>query len=143
MRKLLVSLSLGALACAIVATAAPAAPVGSSTWASDANQVCVVWLAKAKKEFGNPVTASQLYSFAVKAKKLESQELAVLKKIPNRTSSGTHALAALQVDVNEVGTAITAYQAGNAQRFVTILKRYLNDERPKAAFAAAGASQCG
>jgi hypothetical protein len=143
MRKLLVSLSLGALACAIVATAAPAAPVGSSTWASDANQVCVVWLAKAKKEFGNPVTAAQLYSFAVKAKKLEAQELGALRAIPNRTGAGTQALASLQVDVNEVGSAIAAYKAGNPQKFITILKRYLNDERPKAAFAAAGATKCG
>jgi hypothetical protein len=143
MRKLLVFLTLGALACAVSAAGAPAATSGTSSWASQANQVCVVWLAKAKKEFGNPVTASQLYSFAVKAKKLEAQELTVLKQIPNRTSSGTQALAALQVDVNEVGTAIAAYKAGNPQRFITILKRYLNDTRPKAAFAAAGASQCG
>ena len=143
MRKLLVSLTLGALFCTVSAAGAPAATTGTSSWASDANQVCVVWLAKAKKEFGNPVTASQLFSFAKKAKALESQELTILKKIPNRTASGTHALAALQVDVNEVGTAISAYQAGNAKRFITILKQYLNDERPKVAFAAAGASQCG
>src|SRR5689334_746185 len=110
MRKLLVFLTLGALVCALTAAGAPAATTATSSWASDANQVCVVWLAKAKKEFGNPVTPSQLYSFAVKAKKLEAQELAVLKKIPNRTAAGTHALAAVQTDVTEVGAAISAYQ---------------------------------
>lgn len=103
----------------------------------------MVWLAKAKKEFGSPVTAAQLYGFAVKAKKLESQELAVLRQIPGATPAGTRALAAMQADVNEVGSAITAWKAGNAAKFIQILKAYLNDHRAKDAFAAAGATKCG
>ena len=102
-----------------------------------------MWLAKAKKAFGSPVTPAQLYTFAVKAKTIESQELGVLQAIPGRTSAGTAALTALKVDIAEVGSAITAWKQGNAAKFVTILKRYLNDERPKSAFAIAGANQCG
>ena len=121
---------------------APAAPTTSS-WSSQANQVCTVYLARAKKEFGSPVTPGQLYGFAVKAKVLESEELSVLERIPGRTPAGTRALAAMRVDVAEVGAAISAWKAGNVQRFVQILKQYLNDTRPKVAFAAAGAKQCG
>ena len=49
----------------------------------------------------------------------------------------------MQVDINEVGTAIAAWKAGKPAQFVQILKKYLNDNRPKAAFAMAGASKCG
>jgi hypothetical protein len=122
---------------------AAAAPASQSSWAAQANQVCVVYLAKAKKAFGSPVTPAQLYNFALNAKAIESQELAVLAKIPGRTTAGTAALNALKVDIAEVGSAITAWNKGNAALFVTILKRYLNDGRPKSAFAIAGASQCG
>ena len=122
------------------ANAAPAAP---SSWAAEANQVCSVWIAKAKKEFGSPVTAAQLYSFAHKAKTLESQELAALQQIKGRTAAGTAALAAVGVDIAEIGSAIKAWDTGKPAQFVTILKRYLNDGRPKSAFAIAGASQCG
>jgi hypothetical protein len=113
------------------------------SWTSQANQVCTVYLAKAKKEFGSPVTPSQLYGFAVNAKTLESQELAELEKIPGRPAAGTRALAAMRVDIAEVGSAISAWKSGDRQRFVQILKQYLNDHRPKDAFAAAGANQCG
>jgi len=125
------------------AVASPAAPTSQSSWASQANKVCVVWLAKAKKEFGNPVTPAQLYAFATKAKTLETQELAVLAQIPGRTAAGTAALQAVLVDINEIGSAITAWNQGNPAKFVTILKKYLNDGRPKSAFAIAGATQCG
>ena len=127
-------------AVALPATAAPAAP---TSWARQANQVCSVWIAKAKKEFGSPVTAAQLYSFAHKAKTLESQELSALQKIQGRPAAGTAALSAVQVDIAEIGSAITAWDHGKPAQFVTILKRYLNDGRPKSAFAIAGASQCG
>ncbi len=116
---------------------------GTSTWTSQANQVCVVWLAKAKKEFAAPVTPAGLYTFAVKAKSLESQELAVLEKIPSAPATGTHALGVMRADIAEVGSAISAWDRGDKASFVTILKQYLNDHRTKAAFAAAGASQCG
>lgn len=129
-----------ALAAALPASAAPAA---TSTWAAQANQVCTVWTAKAKKAFGTPVTAAQLYSFAHKAKSLESQELAALEKIPGRTAAGTAALAAVKVDIAEIGSAISAWDHGKPAQFVAILKRYLNDGRPKSAFAIAGAGQCG
>jgi hypothetical protein len=140
--KLLVPLAAvaAALTVALPAAAAPSAP---NSWAKQANQVCSVWIAKAKKEFGSPVTAAQLYSFAHKAKTLESQELAALQKIQGRTAAGTAALTAVQVDIAEIGSAITAWDHGKPAQFVTILKRYLNDGRPKSAFAIAGAGQCG
>jgi len=131
---------------AVLPATAPAAPASSShqsSWASQANAVCTVWLAKAKKEFGSPVTPAQLYSFAVKAKTLESQELTQLDKIPGRTAAGTAALASVKVDIAEIGSAITAWNAGKPAQFIQILKKYLNDNRPKSAFAMAGASQCG
>jgi len=133
-----------ALAAALTgASSAAAAPAAQSSWASQANQVCSVWIAKAKKEFGSPVTPAQLYAFAHKAKTLESDELAALTKIPGRTAAGTAALAAVQADIAEIGSAIAAWDHGKPAQFVTILKRYLNDGRPKSAFALAGAGQCG
>jgi hypothetical protein len=133
-----------AVAAALVAALpANAAPAGNDSWAVQANQVCSIWIAKAKKEFGSPVTAAQLYSFAHKAKTLESQELAVLEKIKGRTAAGTAALAAVQVDIAEIGSAIKAWDTGKPAQFIIILKRYLNDGRPKSAFALAGASRCG
>jgi len=89
------------------------------------------------------VTPAQLYAFAHKAKTLESDELAALTKIPGRTAAGTAALAAVQADIAEIGSAIAAWDHGKPAQFVTILKRYLNDGRPKSAFALAGAGQCG
>lgn len=139
----LVLISAVLVASAVTAGAAPAATSSSSPWATQANQVCVVWLAKAKKEFGHPVTAAQLYSFANKANKLETQELGVLAKIPNRPSAGTVALNAVIADINNVRSAIVAYDKGKFAQFKTILTKFLNDERPKQAFAAAGASKCG
>jgi hypothetical protein len=133
-----------AISSAIVAVMpAAAAPASQSAWAVQANKICVVWLAKAKKEFGSPVTPAQLYSFAVKAKKLETAELAVLEQIPGEAASGKAALAAMKVDIAEVDSSITAWNQGNAALFVQILKRYLNDGRAKSAFAVAGANQCG
>jgi len=141
MRNLLIC---GALAVsAVIPSVAGAASTTPSTWTTQANKVCVVWLAKANKEFGHPVKPSQLYSFAVKAKTLESQELGILQQIPGRSAAGTNALAAVGVDIAEVGSAITAYKAGNMATFVSILKKYLSDNRAKVAFAAAGASKCG
>ena len=67
----------------------------------------------------------------------------MLVKIPARTPAGTAALQAMLVDINEIGSAITAWNQGNAAKFVTILKKYLNDGRAKSAFAVAGATQCG
>ena len=144
MRRLLIPVAL-VLSAVLPASApaAPSSPVHQADWASQANQICVVWLAKAKKEFGSPVTPAQLYTFAQKAKALESQELGQLEKIPGRTAAGTAALAAVKVDIAEVGSAITAWNAGKPAQFVSILKKYLNDGRPKSAFAVAGATQCG
>ena len=136
------------VAAALACTALAALPAGASTvshtaWADQADKVCSVWLAKAKKEFGSPVTPAQLYSFAHKAQSLETQELAALEKVPGRTQAGTAALAAVRVDIAEIGSAISAWDHGKPAQFVTILKRYLNDGRPKSAFAIAGATQCG
>ena len=140
--KLLVA-SAAIAAALTAASAAGATPAAHDSWAAQANEVCLVWIAKAKKEFGTPVTAAQLYSFAHKAKTLEGQEFAALQKIQGRTAAGTAALTALKVDIAEIGSAITAWDQGKPAQFVTILKRYLNDGRPKSAFAIAGAGQCG
>jgi hypothetical protein len=141
MRLLLISAVLAASA--VVPAATSAATSSQSKWADQANQVCVVWLAKANKEFGKPVTPAQLYSFAHKAKTLETQELTQLVRIPGRTTAGTVALNAVIADINEIGSAITAYDQGKPASFIQILKKYLNDERPKQAFMAAGAGKCG
>jgi hypothetical protein len=141
MRKLLLMSVVGALASGALLPGA--APAGTSTWNSQANKVCAVWLAKAKKEFAAPVKPAGLYKFAVNAKKLETQELARLQSIPGPTAAGTHALSVMGADVAEVGSAISAYNRGDSAGFIRILKLYLNDHRTKAAFAAAGASQCG
>lgn len=143
MRSLLVLISAVLAAGAVTAGAAPAATSTSSPWATQANAVCVVWLAKATKEFGHPVTPAQLFTFANKANTLETQELGVLSKIPKRPALGTVALNAVVADINELRSAINAYSKGKPAQFVTILKKYLNDERAKQAFAAAGASKCG
>jgi hypothetical protein len=136
-----------AVVLALTAVAVAVAPAGASSsetaWAAQANKVCVVYVARAKKEFGNPVTPAQLYTFAQKAKALELAELGALKQIPGPDDAGTAALKAVQVDINEVGSAIKAWNQGNAALFITILKRYLNDGRPKSAFAIAGATKCG
>jgi hypothetical protein len=142
MRWFLLVAAATAAALAAVMPAA-AAPSAQQSWASGANKVCAVWIAKAKKEFGSPVTPAQLYTFAHKAKTLETQELGALKKIPGRSDAGTAALAAVHVDIAEIGSAIKAWDQGKPASFITILKRYLNDGRPKSAFAIAGASQCG
>ena len=144
MRGRILLFAVVAINSAIVAVMpAGASPASQSSWAVQANKVCVVWLAKAKKEFGSPVTPAQLYSFAVKAKKLETAELAVLEQIPGEATAGKAALTAMKVDIAEVGSSITAWNQGNAALFVQILKRYLNDGRAKSAFAVAGANQCG
>jgi hypothetical protein len=142
-RKSLLFLAVLTAATALATTTSASAAPAQSAWAAQANQVCVVWLAKAKKELGTPVTAAQLYAFAVKAKAFETAEYSVIAKIPGRDGSANAALAAMKVDIAEIGSAITAANHGNAALFVQILKKYLNDHRPKVAFAAAGATKCG
>jgi hypothetical protein len=141
MSKTLLSVALAAGA--LIPGTASAATAGTTTWASQANQVCSVYVAKAQKEFATPVKPSGLYKFALAVKALENREFGDLSAIPHRTSAGTHALAALQVDIAEVASAVTAYERGDKATFVKVLKAYLNDNRPKVAFAAAGASKCG
>ena len=119
------------------------ASTGGSGWTSDANKVCVIWLAKAKQLFATPVKPSGLYTFAVSARNLESQELVELSKIPSAPAAGAHALGVMHADIVEVSSAISAADRGDSASFVRILKQYLNDHRSKAAFAAAGAKQCG
>ena len=142
-RMRLLLLAAATVAAAAVGFSAAPASAAHTTWASQANQVCTVWVARAKKEFGSPVTAAQLYTFAKKAKTLELAMLADLQKIPGRTAAGTAALAAVRVDINEIGSAITAWDHGNPALFIKTLRLYLNDGRPKSAFAIAGATQCG
>jgi hypothetical protein len=136
------TLLLAALATSVLVPGSASAEPASS-WALQANQVCTVYVAKAKKQFATPVTPAGLYKFAVDVKALESHELAALTAIPNRPPAGTHALAVLRGDIAEVDAAIKAWKRGDKASFVRILKAYLNDSRPKAAFAAAGATKCG
>ena len=147
MRKLTLIGFIAALALSVAVLPGIASARVSSTrgsnWTSDANKVCVVWLAKAKQLFATPVKPSGLYKFAVSAKNLESQELVELAKIPSAPAAGTHALAVMHADIVEVSSAIHAADRGDGASFVRILKQYLNDHRSKAAFAAAGAKQCG
>jgi hypothetical protein len=49
----------------------------------------------------------------------------------------------VQTDIAEIGSAIAPWDHGKPAQFVTILKHYLNDGRPKSAFAVAGAGQYG
>jgi hypothetical protein len=130
------------VACASTA-AASAAPASNSNWSSQADQVCSVWLAKLKTTFATPVTTAGLYPFALKVKKMETQELVQLEQIPGRDATGTAALGAVHTDIAELDSAIVAWNKGNETQFATILKKYLNDERPKSAFALAGATSCG
>lgn len=142
MRKPLFIGFIAALALSVVALPGVAS-ARSSSWTSDANKVCVIWLAKAKKQFATPVTPAGLYKFAVNAKTLESQELVELAKIHGASTAGTHALSVMHADIVEVSSAISAADRGDSKSFIRILKQYLNDHRSKAAFTAAGASQCG
>ena len=143
MPKLMRTLTLLTAALATSAVLAANASAGTTTWTSQANHVCGIWLAKAKAAFATPVKPSGLYKFAVSAKTMESQELAQLESIPGPSPAGTHALSVMRADVAEVGSAITAFNRGDAASFIRILKQYLNDHSTKDAFAAAGASQCG
>lgn len=141
MRRL--SLLFVTLALSVLVPSVASAARATGDWSGQANRVCTVWIAKAKTQLGKPVTVADLYPFAVKAKALEAAELAALERIPGRSAAGTKALAAVRVDVAEVDTAIAAWKRGDKAGFVQILKRYLNDNRPKLAFAAAGAAKCG
>jgi hypothetical protein len=136
-----VAIAVGAGAAAV--TPATAAPVSRSTWATEANKVCVVWAAKIKAEFGAPNTAALAYIFSRKAKSLESQERAALLRIPGRTDAGTAAIAALKADIAELDSAISAFDRGKLALFKQLFRRYLSDTRARDAFAAAGAKQCG
>jgi hypothetical protein len=128
-------------ACAVLAGSASAAP--ADAWSSQANQVCTVYVAKAKKMFAKPVQASGLYKFAKDVRTLENSELSELNAIPNRSSAGTHALTVLRGDIGMVTLAIHAWDRGDKASFVKLLKGYLDSNKPKVAFAAAGASKCG
>ncbi len=71
------------------------------------------------------------------------RSLSAAEQISGRPAAGTAALAAMRGDIPGIGSAITAWNRGKPALFVQILKRYLNDERARSAFAAAGATQCG
>jgi hypothetical protein len=132
-----------ALCLSVVVPSAASAGRASAGWSDQANQVCTLWLAKAKQELGKPATIADLYPFAIKAKALEASELAQLEKIPGRSAAATKALAAVRVDIAEVDVAIKAWKRGDKVKFIQVLRQYLNDNRPKLAFAAAGAAKCG
>jgi hypothetical protein len=135
------SLTAAVVAGAVLAGSASAAP--RDDWSTQANQVCTVYVAKAKKLFAKPVQPSGLYKFAKDVKTLETSELNELNAIPNPSTAGTHALSVLRGDIGMVTIAIHAFDKGDKAKFVNELKAYLNSNKPKVAFAAAGASKCG
>jgi len=128
-------------AAAVLAGSAAAAP--NDTWSSQANQVCTIYVAKAKQLFEKTVQPSGLYKFAKDVKSLETNEFNALNAIPGRSATGDHALVALRGDIGMVTSAIHAFDNGDKATFVKDLKAYLNSSKPKVAFAAAGASKCG
>jgi hypothetical protein len=134
------------LATAIVSVAATTnAAAAQTTWAAKANQVCTIWKAKAKAEFGTaaPTTPKQAYLFSVKAVALEQGELSALAKIPNPTPAGTRALAAVRTDIKEIRAGIHDWQIGDKVGFVRIYNFWQHDHRPGQAFLAANANACG
>jgi hypothetical protein len=126
---------------AILAGSASAAP--RDDWSTHANQICTVYVAKAKQLFAKPVQPSGLYKFANDVKKLETSEFNALDAIPGRSSAGDHAMVMLRGDIGMITAAIHAFDKGDKATFVKDLKSYLNSNKPKVAFAAAGASKCG
>jgi hypothetical protein len=129
------------LAGSVAAGSASAAP--RDDWSGQANRVCTSYVATAKRLFATPVKPSGLYKFAKDVKALETSELVDLTAIPGRSSAATHALAVLKLDIGTVDSAIKAWDRGDKATFVAKLRAYLNDNRPKVAFHAAGASKCG
>src|SRR5437763_16449707 len=96
---------------AVLAGSASAAP--SNDWSSQANQVCTVYVAKAKQLFAKPVQPAGLYKFAKDVKTLETSEFNALDAIPSRSSAGDHALVALHGDIGMVVSAIPAWDRGD------------------------------
>jgi hypothetical protein len=141
MTKTLLFLIAVAAAGAVLAGSASAAP--RDDWSVQANQVCTIYVAKAKQLFAKPVQPAGLYKFAKDVKTLETSEFNALNAIPNRSSAGSHALVTLRGDIGMVASAIHAWDKGDRATFVKDLKAYLNSTKPKLAFAAAGASKCG
>jgi hypothetical protein len=129
----------------LAAAAAGSSAAATSPWAAAADKVCVAWSAKAKTALaplGTPKTPAQVYRFVVTVRLFEVRELAALGKIPGRTPAATRALASVRTDIAEVDSAIAAWKKGDQATFGKIVVRYLNDHRPRAAFAAAGATKC-
>jgi hypothetical protein len=141
MTKTLLLLTAVAAAGAVLAGSASAAP--RDDWSTQANQVCTIYVAKAKQLFAKPVQPSGLYKFAKDVKTLETSEFNALNSLPGRSTAGDHALLALRGDIGMVTSAIRAWDTGDKATFVKDLKAYLNSTKPKVAFAAAGASKCG
>lgn len=137
------TLFLTAVAAAAAVLAGSASAASRDEWSVQANQVCTVYVAKAKHLFAKPVKPSGLYTFAKDVKTLETSEFNALNAIPNRPGAGDHALVVLRSDIGMVTAAIHAFDQGNKAAFVKDLKAYLNSTKPKTAFAAAGASKCG
>ena len=123
--------------------AGSASAASHDDWSTQANQVCTVYVAKAKQLFSKPVQPAGLYKFAKDVKTLETSEFNALNALPNRSTAGDHALLTLRGDIGMVVAAIHAFDQGNKAVFVKDLKAYLNSSKPKVAFAAAGASKCG
>ena len=125
----------------VVATVAQG---GTSAWAKQADRVCSVWDAKAKKVLGTmpPKTSAKAYNFAVKVAALETGELAALKKIPHPTTAGAKALHATQADIAEVKAAIHDWRVGKRAALAKVYTAWVSDRRADNAFIAAGARGC-
>ena len=129
----------------VVAAAAMALTASAATsWATQADKVCTVWTAKAKKVMGAgpPQTAAAAYAFSVKAVALEQGELAALRRIPNPTATGKKALRSVSVDIAEIRVGLKDWRAGDKAGFVRVYNVWQADHRPHHAFLAAGTRVC-
>ena len=135
---------IGAVTVVVAAATAVAASAAQTSWATQADKVCTVWTAKAKKVMsgGPPQTAPAAYAFSVKAVALEQGELAALSSVPNPTAAGNRALRSVSVDIAEIRVGLKDWRAGNKAGFVRVYNIWQADHRPHRAFLAAGAKVC-
>jgi hypothetical protein len=98
--------------------------------------------AKARKELSTPKTPAAGYRFAVTSAKLESDELAALRKVPTKSSAQRKAVDSIAVDIAEVETAVKDWESGKRQAFIGQFTLWANDHRPARAFKKAGAKAC-
>lgn len=134
----------GAVCGVLVASTAAA---GTSGWVVKANATCRIWQKKSVATFGanpkEPSTASEMYTFMLKARPIEVGELHALQAIRLvRPHGATQALAYGAADIAELDEAIAAYRAGNRTRFLERTFAWQTDRRASRALKAIGATAC-